>query len=573
MEKNLTYRLREWLGVGNRAGWVVFGLFAAFTFVKTLMFNHYAFSTYRVPNLFESPASFFATILPKLSCAIVIASLTFALKDKRWMILLSFVVDSWCIANLIYMRNNYILLDGEAFSMAGNLNGYTSSILVYIEWQIDLMFLLMTALWSCIFFFINKGDRSWKLFLITIFAGILLHIVSDILNDTNITTFRRSNREYVYGTNFSDAICQTSILESPVYIISDYVQIVNDELPEHPLTDDDLSRIEPLSSGDPTYKTDAPVIIILLESLENWVCRQDVMPNLYGLTQMEHVLYADHVHTQIVGAPSADGQMIVNTGLLPISAGATCFHYPGNEYPSLMKLTDEHCVCLLPHDASVWNQTEMSPAYGYDTTIVFCDIDTLLFRRLNELIDAGERHIQCITQSTHAPFVNEKYSHLAVQDDMPWVMSNYIRGFNALDDGLKLFIDKLATDPELQDYTVVITGDHRILHHEKREQMMQYSSEHGLDYNAADDCLPLIIYSKKIMGNIHVTDEAYQMDIYPTVLSLLDAESYCWKGFGVNLLDSEAVRNRPFTPEEAAGISDRMIRNDYFRGYTSLSKE
>lgn len=574
MKKINVEKFRNWLSKGNNAAWVVFSLFAFFTFIKTLLFDECAFNYRMNATVFETQRSFWGALITKISLSLIFASFTFLLRDKRWMILLSFAIDTWCVANLIYMRNNYILLDAEAFNEAGNLHGYWLSTLIYIEWGIDLAFYLMTALMSCIFFFTNRSKRSWKAFLIILSLGIVLHFTADAIKQTvKINTISREGREQVYGTSYSRAVEHTSILEAPAYIIYDYSKMKKNELPYHPLSEEDLELIEPLANGNPEAKSDNPLLIILLESLENWVMRPDVMPNLWQLSQSEHVLYADHVHTQIVGAPSADGQMIANTGLLPISAGATCLHYPHNYYPSLMKLTDEHTVVLLPHDPSVWNQTEMSPAYGYDTTIVFSDIDTLLFPRLNQLIDDGERHIQCITQSTHAPFANEKYSTLEMPNDMPWVMSNYIRGFNALDDGLRFFIEKLQTDTVLQQYTILITGDHRILHKEKREQMMRYCKKHQLDYNSTDDCLPVIIYSPEIQGNIHVTQEAYQMDIYPTLLTLLKADNYMWKGLGVNLTDSAAVANRQISAKRAAEISDRMIRDDYFRRYVIWDEE
>lgn len=563
-------RFKQWLSKGNNAAWVVFALFAVFTFVKTLVFDQCAFVYRANSTLFANQRFFWGALFTKLSLAVIFASFAFLLKDKRWMILLGFAIDTWCVANLIYMRNNFILLDAEAFNEAGNLHGYWTSTLIYIEWGIDLGFYLLTALMSCIFFFTGKSNRSWRMFLVMFAVGIVLHFTGDVVQQTvKINTLSRDGREQVYGTSYTRAVEHSSILEAPAYVLYDYSKMKRNEMPVRPLTEEDFDAIEPLANGNPNAKNNSPLIIILLESLENWVVREDVMPNLYRLSQSEHVLYADHVHTQIVGAPSADGQMIANTGLLPISAGATCLHFPHNYYPALMKLTDEHTTLLLPHDPSVWNQTEMSPAYGYDTTIVFSDIDTLLFPRLNQLIDEGERHIQCITQSTHAPFVNEKYSKLEMPKDMPWVMSNYIRGFNALDEGLGLFIDKLQQDTALQQYTIVLTGDHRILHKEKREQMLRYSKKHGMTYDAINDCLPLIIYSPEIEGNRHVTAEAYQMDIYPTVLSLLGAEDYMWKGFGVDLMDDEAIANRTFTPERAAEISDRMLRNDYFHHYVN----
>ena len=263
--------------------------------------------------------------------------------------------------------------------------------------------------------------------------------------------------------------------------------------------------------------------------------------------------------------------MIINTGLLPINAGATCLHYPTNTYPGIMRLAPDSTICLLPHDPKVWNQTQMSPAYGYDTTISYSDIDTLLFQKLNSLVDDGNRYIQCITQSTHAPFWNEKYSHLELPKSMPWVMYNFIRGFNSLDDGLGYFIRKIESDSNLQNYTIVITGDHRILHYEKRDQMRKYAQQWRnkgewswiADLTPEDDCLTLIIYSPKITGNPRYTDDAFQMDIYPTYQSLLGNGTFYWRGFGVNLMAPQ--QNRILNHENALLLSDKVIRNNYFQ--------
>lgn len=556
---------RQWMAQENNAAMTIFLLFFLVTFAKTLLFNHFAFHNDLALTFKESPEKFFGSLLCKLSVSLILASFVFLLKDKRWMILVSFIIDAWCIANLIYMRNNNILLDGEAFNQAGNIHGYSSSVLIYIEWGIDLIFLLLTALWSLIFIFTSKSDRIAPLWIIVLFGGVILRLAGDGINDSlGNNLMKRDSREEVFGWSFSQAVRHTSIIESPLYVVSDYFAMKNKKMPYHPLTRQDKFHLEPLVNTNDYHANNEPLIIILVESLENWVCRPDIMPNLWRLANSEHVLYADKIHTQIVGAPSADGQMIINTGLLPINAGATCLHYPHNTYPALMKITDERSVCLLSHDTRVWNQTEMSPAFGYDTTIVWSDVDTLLFAELNRLVDSGERHIQCITQSTHAPFLNHTLSSLELPHDMPWVMSNYIGAFNALDYGLGLFIQKLENDPKLQDYTVVITGDHRILHREARQRMMRWSQRNGLDYNVGNDYLPLIVYSPRIEGNIHYTAEAYQMDIYPTVLNILGAKDYLWKGIGANLLDDEAVAHRYTSPAEAASTCDRMIRNDYF---------
>lgn len=555
----------------KQSSWLVFGLLALLIFGQTLLFDYFAFRAGLEPEAY-SGLEITSMILSKIAAAVLFASFVFLLRDKRWILLLSFVIDTWFIANLIYMRNNHILLDAEAFNMSGNLHGYFWSVLIYIEWGIDLMFYVLTGLFGLIFLILpKKTERQGWVWLGMVGLSVVLRLVGEwcYVSDNSTATydpapFIREHREPVYGTHFPTTVQHTSVLYSPLYITTDYYLMINGLQPNRPLTDKDRSMIGQLDrvmlEKDP--QLDSPLIIVLLESLENWVVTPQIMPNLYRLTQHEHVFYANSIHTQIVGAPSADGQMIVNTGLLPINAGGTCLHYYQNTYPGIMTLAPDSAYCLLPHDTCVWNQTHMSPAYGYDTTICYSDVDTILFQKLDSMVDDGIRYIQCITQSTHAPFVNEKYSRLALPKDMPWVMYNFIRGFNALDDGLGYFIRKLETDPKLQQYTIVITGDHRILHYEKRQQMQDYSDKHNMGLEPANDCLPLIIYSPKIKNNPRYTKDAYQMDIFPTYKALVGAKYYHWSGFGINLMDS--TQKRLITEDEAYPLSDKMIRNNYF---------
>ena len=77
-----------------------------------------------------------------------------------------------------------------------------------------------------------------------------------------------------------------------------------------------------------------------------------------------------------------------------------------------------------------------------------------------------------------------------------------------------------------------------------------------------DNSLPLIIYSPQIQGNPHYNDDAYQMDVYPTYMSLLGVDDYRWNGLGKNLLDNNS--KRLIQEKEAFVLSDKLIRNNYF---------
>ena len=187
----------------DRRNWLIFGLFALLIFVQTLLFDHFAF---RELDLRPSLLGSVSMLVCKLAAALLFASFTFLLRDKRWLILLSVVIDTWFVANLIYMRNNHILLDAEAFNMSGNLHGYFWSVLIYIEWGIDLMFYGMTLLFCIIFRFIKKTERSVPAWLILIALSVGLRLGAEGLYVADKHTafdpfpFIREHREPVYGT-------------------------------------------------------------------------------------------------------------------------------------------------------------------------------------------------------------------------------------------------------------------------------------------------------------------------------------------------------------------------------------
>ena len=97
--------------------------------------------------------------------------------------------------------------------------------------------------------------------------------------------------------------------------------------------------------------------------------------------------------------------------------------------------------------------------------------------------------------------------------------------------------------------------------------------ENNLDYGVDEEYCPLIIYSKTISNQFECFDEAYQMDAYSTLLNVLGYNDYYWKGFGVNLLDSVARKNRPISEQEAFILSDKLIRANWFESYTKEKQQ
>ena len=313
-----------------------------------------------------------------------------------------------------------------------------------------------------------------------------------------------------------------------------------------------------------------PLVIVLVESLENWVVIPEVMPNLCRFVgDNNNVLYASKIVSQTRGGVSSDGQMIVNTGLLPIEEGAACYRFPHNRYPSLSELYCSSCN-VIPGSQNVWNQAYMNQAYCIDDSYtissgnVLNGDDTFIFQKYLEIYKSYD-YSMVLTISTHTPFTTtSNKSNLILPEDMPKDMANYMKSFNYTDSCLNSVLSLVATDSLLRNATIVVTSDHAIFPQNKREEYYSYCQESGLDYAIDEAFCPLIIYSPNIEKKIVINTVAYQMDIYPTILNLVGCKNYFWKGFGVDLLEEGAVDKRPIDQNEAYKLSDKIISSNYF---------
>ena len=136
----------------------------------------------------------------------------------------------------------------------------------------------------------------------------------------------------------------TSIFQSPLYIICDAFQM-RDAMYEAAFNEKETAWLD-AQIGKEGVSFDRTLILVLVESFEDWVITPQLTPNLYAYMQTHPLFYADKVTSEIKGGGSADGQMIFNTGLLPLQYGAACFRFPNNVYPGIMHLSNNPAICI-----------------------------------------------------------------------------------------------------------------------------------------------------------------------------------------------------------------------------------
>lgn len=526
-------------------------IFATVVFIKCVLFNWLAFDQIVVSSLWKAPAAFWGFYLPKIAMAIGVTAFVL-LCNRKWVdIALSVIVDIWIIANLMYIRSYGMVVDAFSITMVGNLSGFESSLPLYIRW-VDISFPILTIGVAIIPYARLEKKKRLILSSVLVTVAIILGYLGQYsyLKAQNSTydfcwrLFTREARQTMYGMELTYPTQQTSILHTIGYDISDVVEYQYEKWNPYHMSNEDKATINKF------YRTDAeeiekslpgPLVIVIIESFEDWVFQSEIMPHLTTFCENHPVFFAKNVKSQVHGGMSADGQMMINTGLLPTLEGAACYRFPHNEYPGIMHHLNGKSATLVPHNVDVWNQSFMSQAYGYDTTVQVSAVDTILFREVLQYLHNGYTNIQTLTISTHSPFTTgAALSTYEVDEDMSELRKNYIKAFNTLDNGLKILLEAVDTDSALLNVTMVITGDHII-------------------WPEPAYC-PLIIYSPHFTSSIAYTEPCYQMDIYPTLVEVLGIETK-WHGFGISLLSED---ERRITHEQALDISDKIHRANFF---------
>ncbi len=571
--------------------YIVFGVFAFFIFVQCILFHYSCFGYIAFSSLWKSPSEFFAFYGSKLLPAVFIASFIFLSKRYWWSIIMSVLIALWMIANIIYFRANELFINTDAMAMVDNMDGFWSSIWLYVNWECVAIFVISIFYVLFVSVMCRGGERNWRKYGISAGCAVLLYVVNLLVGSDYdmkhaprpgdwpkykglFVTPRYAAAGY-YALWESGYIEASSVLQ---YAVAESVFAIDKLIagePEIHFSDADYSLMDKLVNGENDEKSVAPksnLIVIIVESLESWpigltdIYGTPVAPNLDRIIKGE-CLYCPNIKSQVLQGTSGDGQMIINTGLLPIQPGAACVKYGTNMYPGFAHLYACGGV-LYPNNA--WNQTVVSESYGYKFSRKpkpSTGKDEVIFDMLESYIDTSSSPycVQAITISMHGPFDRIDYNALSFEDGFSNDLAKYFNCLHYTDSCIGLFWNKLENDSLLRNTTVGITGDHTVFKYSTLRDYQPYAEKYNMPIPKEESYCPLIIYSPEIKEHMEVNDLCFQMDIYPTIMHCIGATDYYWKGFGVNLTDSVVRNNRLITVDEAYSLSDKIIRSDFFR--------
>lgn len=355
-----------------------------------------------------------------------------------------------------------------------------------------------------------------------------------------------------------------------------FLSIAHELKTTKPLTEDEKSKINMIisqnrNSTTATHSTqfknsDKNLIIIIVESLNSWVLDfeidgKSVVPNLRDLMMSGDAIVATDLISQAGPGRSSDGQLLINTGLLPLRNEATVSRHSGNNFPSIAKAIGSRpkfeVIC---EEKSLWRHGITSKKEGYDHIYDITDskaagltsgpVEETMFQLAESVIDKTEQPFFCtlITLAMHGPYnAGPKWKSWISEAAPPNDLTTYLEATHYFDTELGKFIDYLKANGIFDNSVIVITSDH-----ESAVPGYKGSGVGTVPFIALNAGLDTVI-----------TRRGGQIDIFPTIIDIIGASDYWWKGLGTSLIAESGIDGaldrfgKPY-----GNLNDRQL-NDY----------
>lgn len=477
------------------------------------------------------------------------------------------------VANMMYFRTYFTAIPASSYLLAGNLSDFKASVVDSFAYT-DVILFIITGIG---YYLLVKSDICmprikyyFKAFTITAVAALLVTLPygglkKHIDNLTNQCYYTNCPPVVytIFGKTASDILTTRDRLSS-----NDSLSVINWMNRHNRYTLHDFSVQNPRKN----------LVFIYLESFESWpiekkVEGQEITPFINSVINDSTTFYAPNVVTQVGNGRSIDAQLLTLAGMLPMENEVYSMTRYDNTFfslPKAMKENDKSVkTYLLSGDkGGVWNQALVARAFGIDTLIdahhwkitdkignppklsddaLFCQ--TIENMKKGEIFPENENaFVQIVAYSSHNPFrIPENKRHISLKNKYPSKLADYIIAINYVDNSLGQLIKYLKTRPDYDNTAIVIVGDHEGLA-KYRDEIR--SDKIGKSLVDSRQLTPFIIINSPIKGRLNSI--MGQVDIYPTLLDIMNLNDYAWRGMGLSILS-------PFHPKAAVGSQKNII--------------
>lgn len=328
--------------------------------------------------------------------------------------------------------------------------------------------------------------------------------------------------------------------------------------PQDTATDQRIAELDAYYAAHPKQAADTPMtgafagknlILIMMESVDDWLVTPEYMPNLYRLEQ-EGVYFRNYYAPIFLAAATFNSEFTANTGMIAPEYHVRNSYYAEHALPySLANLFRDAGYRARSYHAAnpnIYNRGQIHLNFGYESYNDYGDLgmddymlDSQLLRGYDQIVSDEPFFSFIITYSGHGPYTTEQQNisepHLdrarAVIDysTVPYTTEaqkeEYTRAVaqaietDAFIGGLR---DRLEADGHAEDTVLMLFTDHYCKYFSDVEfiSAIKGTGDHNLLSN-----VPFVIWTEGITPQV---SEKYvsTMDIAPTIVDLfsLDAD-------------------------------------------------
>lgn len=471
----------------------------------------------------------------------------------RWLVWIPLtLLTLWCMMQLCYCRAYDDLMPWQSLLLTDNVNStLASTTMSLVRWHDGLILLpYVLLIVVCV---LSKGmthrcnDSRIKPFLLTLCACLLAAFVGYADVGENY------EKRFLYNFSNRGYYIQNGLIPYGVMTLSQTLQ------GSHSLTDAERTEVERFLTQESPQYTDnrycsvpgRNLVLIIVESLHTWpigleVEGREVTPVLNRLIAGDGIIYAPHVLFQTSHGHSSDAHFIYNTGLVPLRDGVVAVTYGSGDYPTLAEaLVGYDCREVICTPGMNWNQSMTSRTYGFDTLYTRDHLvaDGAL-KRHNNIDDAALTDfaakllpslrqpffLEMVTMTMHAPYpkANLAPTWISSSDVLNAEARGYLECVHVTDSCIGAFIDDLHRLGLIDGTVVAIVSDHTQIYRNRIEGRTDY------EFVPDDWGIPLIIAGADT--TLRYDPVIGQVDVFPTLLDVMGANAYQWKGLGHSIL-------------------------------------
>ncbi|MDE5608299.1 MAG: LTA synthase family protein [Muribaculaceae bacterium] len=526
-----------------------------------------------------------------------------------WGLTLLLTCSSW------NFRAFYDILSPMALTMTGNVNSTVLPSIISLIRPADFIFIALAAGFTFCIFRYRRSFNAEKMPLKVKIAALPASVALFFLSQAALTWSHRNYFRHDIGIDVTLKEATRLRLSEHIFThIGDYEAnglLVHswraaaealDYLHIHrELTDGQrreiagfLSETVVAPDSAATANRNRNVIIVLVESLNSYAIEtvidgHEVTPNLRRLIGEQGSVSALNVVSQVADGTSSDGQLLTNTGLLPLRRGVVGLMVgSSNRFMALPeRLQRASSTVVFGENGATWNKIPTFVNWGFTPYTVMDfqqeaadkGIDGALMDFALGLIPELKQPflLELVTMSSHMPFTLDGLTPpawLVDADGMESIEHNYLTTIHYFDAQLGRLIDALKEQGIWENTILIVASDHSMTNALPKGHEAIYPADLPMSFIAANTHLTARI--GRTVG---------QVDIFPTILYLTGyyAEGD-YNGLGTPIVSDELQSAYTYTRGligddrspladrqlRAAEISELIVRGDYFREQSNL---